>query len=128
MVSRLSGAILAAGHGARLRDAVDGLPKPLDRSPVVTFNANSFGPAVKRILGGLLRSPPQNATPRAVVALPFGSSCRHSSLPVSASSARIRLPADGRYITPSMTIGVASGLLPASLPSASAPRPGAAPP
>jgi NDP-sugar pyrophosphorylase family protein len=29
MASRLSGAILAAGHGARLRDAVDGLPKPL---------------------------------------------------------------------------------------------------
>jgi NDP-sugar pyrophosphorylase family protein len=29
MVSRLSGAILAAGHGARLRDAVGGLPKPL---------------------------------------------------------------------------------------------------
>jgi hypothetical protein len=29
MVSRLSGAILAAGRGERLRDAVDGLPKPL---------------------------------------------------------------------------------------------------
>ena len=29
MASRLSGAILAAGHGARLRHAVGGLPKPL---------------------------------------------------------------------------------------------------
>src|SRR5262245_47875600 len=83
-------------------------PKPLDASPVTAFPALNRGPAVKRIRAGVELSPGQNATPRAVV-LPAGSLYSQTSLPVSASRASTRPPA-GRYMTPLITIGVASGL------------------
>src|SRR5262245_1222073 len=64
-------------------------------------------PAVNRIRAAVALSPGQNATPRADV-VPIGSLYSHTRLPVSASSAMTRPPA-GRYITPLITIGVASG-------------------
>src|SRR2546422_10810982 len=93
-------------------------PKPADASPVIAFTAMSRDPDVKRILAGVVPSPGQNATPRAPVA-PVGSLYSHINFPVSASSARTRLPA-GRYITSLITIGVASGF------ALAAPRPAGA--
>src|SRR5438093_7551595 len=66
-------------------------PKPADASPVIAFTATSLGPAVKIILAGAPSPPGQYATPRAVV-LPVGSLYVQTSFPVSASSARTRLP------------------------------------
>jgi NDP-sugar pyrophosphorylase family protein len=55
MASRLSGAILAAGRGARLRDAVDGLPKPLVKLGAETLlarQANAMvGMGARPVLG-----------------------------------------------------------------------------
>jgi NDP-sugar pyrophosphorylase family protein len=55
MASRLSGAILAAGHGARLRAAVDGLPKPLVKLGAETLlkrQANAMvGVGARPVLG-----------------------------------------------------------------------------
>src|SRR6516162_5420291 len=82
-------------------------PNPAAASPVIALIAIKRLPAVKMIRGGVVPSPGQNATPRAVV-LPCGSLYSQTSFPVSASSARTRLAA-GRYITPLTTIGVASG-------------------
>src|SRR6516225_7377890 len=93
-------------------------PKPAGASPVMALMALNCLPAVNRILGGVVVSPGQYATPRAVV-LPVGSLYSQTIFPVSASSARTRPPA-GRYITPLMTIGVASGF---TVGTGAAPRP-----
>src|SRR5438105_11403486 len=93
-------------------------PKPAAASPVIALIAINRLPAVKRMRGGVVPSPGQNATPREPV-LPIGSLYSHTSLPLSASSASTRPPA-GRYITPLMTIGVASGF---TVGTDAAPRP-----
>src|SRR5262245_25620447 len=98
-------------------------PKPDAASPVRAFTAIKCRPAVKSTRAGALLSPGQKATPRADV-LPVGSLCSQTTLPVSASSARTRPPA-GKYITPLMTIGVASGFTVGAPP---APRPPRRPP
>src|SRR5215475_9162985 len=98
-------------------------PKPVEASPVMALIAISFRPAVKRSRGGTEPSPGQYATPRADV-LPVGSLYSQISFPVSASRARTRPPA-GRYMTPLITTGVASGL---TVGTAAAPRPPPRPP
>src|SRR5580700_7279587 len=97
---------------------IPSLPKPGSILPEFALRAIKFGPAVRMMRGGLLASPGQNATPRAVVA--NGSWAVQASLPDSGSSARTRLPA-GRYINPLTTIGVASGF--AAGPPRPPPRP-----
>src|SRR5215467_3771114 len=98
-------------------------PNPVGASPVRALIAINRFPATNRMRAGVVPSPGQNATPRAAV-LPVGSLYSQTSLPVSASSARTRPPA-GRYITPLMTIGVASGFTVGAPP---APRPPPRPP
>src|SRR5438477_12094157 len=94
------------------------LPKLAEASPVIAFTAIRRDPAVKSIRGGIVPSPGQNATPRELV-LPVGSLYSQTSLPLSASRASTRPPA-GRYITPLITIGVASGF---TVGTGGAPRP-----
>src|SRR5678809_385185 len=74
-------------------------------SPESALRPISFEPAVKKILAGRLPSPGQYATPR-LLGLPPVTLKVQRVFPESGSSARMRLPA-GKYITPSMTIGVA---------------------
>src|SRR6185295_9127859 len=92
----------------------------------IAFTAISRDPAVKSIRGGVVPSPGQNETPRDPV-LPVGSLYSQTSLPLSASRASTRPPA-GRYITPLITIGVASGFtVGTGGPPRPPPRAGAAP-
>src|SRR5580700_2949662 len=92
-------------HGTSI-STMPSLPKPGSILPEFAFRPTRCGPAVNMIRGGLLASPGQNATPRAVVA--NGNCAVQTSLPDSGSSAITRRPA-GRYIRPLTTIGVASG-------------------
>src|SRR5580704_5888374 len=108
-------------HGTVI-STMPSLPKPGSILPELAFRAIRLVPAVRIIRGGLLASPGQNATPRAVVA--DGSCAVQTSLPDSGSSAMTRLPA-GTYISPLTTMGVASGFAPLP-PRPAPPRPAAA--
>src|SRR5687768_8922891 len=96
-------------------------PKAEAAAPVFASSAIKRRPAMKKIRGGVRPSPCQYATPRLEGAPPVTGACQ-ISLPVSASSASTR-SRPGKYITPSMTIGVVWEL---TFATAAAPRPPAA--